>query len=297
MKCTVVSLSVSGVSAARHFQTPQEAILETFKEDIMKTQARKTKKVAKLAELPWFHRAKSLPLALYHTTIGPIIGRVDKAPASDVGSFKLRLWAPAAIRMGYVPGQPGTFNAQYSVTFQPIALVETYLDLSVETPFGRSPVPEALVPAYEEYFAKAAAGEYSFARKVAHVEQAAPHGAMVEVEVAARGPIEVSGLPWPSGSDPHTWLTRKVYGLDEDEAVGRDDPRRVLVKRAFFGWAYNATAEKVAKDFDFDPDDVRTVYEAIDEEIPAEDQAGVKTFLNRPKPINSGVTPDETDVS
>jgi len=82
--------------------------------------------------------------------------------------------------MGYQPGQPGAFVAQYSVTFQPIALIETYLDLSAETPFGRSPVPQALVPAYEDYFAKVAAGEYSFARSTAHVEQAVPHEAPIE---------------------------------------------------------------------------------------------------------------------
>lgn len=143
----------------------------------------------------WFDHARTLPLALFHTTIGPIIGRVDKAPAGDVGPFKLRLWAPAAIRMGFAPGQPGTFNAQYSVTFQPIALVETYLDLSIETPFGRSPVPEALIPAYEEYFAKSAAGDYAFARTVASVEQAVPHGTRVEVE--ARGPAEDQPEPTP----------------------------------------------------------------------------------------------------
>jgi hypothetical protein len=162
------------------------------------TKSRKTGARGPKADVKWSDYAQGLELALFHTTIGPIIGRIDKAPAGDVGPFKLRLWAPAAIRMGFVPGQPGTFNAQYSVTFQPIALVETYLDLSVETPFGRSPVPTALIPAYEEYFAKSAAGEYAFARTVAHVEQAAPHGAMVEVEVAARGPVEDQPEPTPS---------------------------------------------------------------------------------------------------
>lgn len=168
----------------------------------MKIQERKTKKTARAkakTDTKWFDHAKGLPLALFHTTVGPIIGRMEKAPAGNIGSFKLRLWAPAAIRKGFVPGQPGTFNAQYSVTFQPIALVETYLDLSVETPFGRSPVPEALVPAYEEYFTKSAAGEYAFARTVARVEQAAPHGAAVEVEVAARGPA--GDQPEPGSSD------------------------------------------------------------------------------------------------
>lgn len=163
------------------------------------TKSRKTGVRAHKAGTPWFDYAKGLELALFHTTIGPIIGRIDKVPAGDVGPFKLRLWAPAAIRMGFIPGQPGTFNAKYSVTFQPIALVETYLDLSIETPFGRSPVPEALIPAYEEYFAKSAAGEYAFsARTVANVEQAAPHGAMVEVEVASRGPAEDQPEPEPS---------------------------------------------------------------------------------------------------
>lgn len=152
----------------------------------MKKQSQKkprTKKVvaqAKAPEVAWHVRAQELPLALFHTTIGPIIGHVEKVDDPGAGSFGLRLWAPAAIRMGFHPGQPGAFVAQYSVTFQPIALVETYLDLSAETPFGRSPVPEALVPSYAAYLAKVAAGEYSFTRVTAHVQQAAPHEAPVE---------------------------------------------------------------------------------------------------------------------
>lgn len=151
----------------------------------MKKQSQKkprTKKAvvqAKAPEVAWHVRAQGLPLALFHTTIGPIIGHVETVGNLSDG-FNLRLWAPAAIRMGFHPGQPGAFVAQYSVTFQPIALVETYLDLSAETPFGRSPVPEALVPSYADYLAKVAAGEYSFTRVTAHVQQAAPHEAPVE---------------------------------------------------------------------------------------------------------------------
>lgn len=232
----------------------------------------RTKKVAKPAEVAWHVRARELPLALFHTTIGPIIGHVEMVGGPSDG-FNLRLWAPAAIRMGFQPGQPGAFVAQYSVTFQPIALVETYLDLSAGTPFGRSPVPEVLVPSYADYLAKIAAGEYTYARVTAHVQQAAPHETPV-------GMPAIEALPWASGSDPHTWLTRKVYGLGEDEVIDRDDPRRVLVKRSFFGWAYHATAQKVAENFDFDVSDVQRVYDVINEAIPEGDQAAVKTFLS-----------------
>jgi hypothetical protein len=151
----------------------------------------KAKKAAKSAEVAWHVRAQGLPLALFHTTIGPIIGHVEKIGSLSDG-FNLRLWAPAAIRMGFQPGQPGTLVAQYSVTFQPIALVETYLDLSAETPFGRSPVPETLVPAYADYFAKVATGEYAFTRVTTHVQQGAPHeapvGTPVEDAPAAQDP-------------------------------------------------------------------------------------------------------------
>lgn len=246
----------------------------------MKTQELKTKKTAKTkakpAEIAWHERAKALPIMLFHTTIGPIIGRVEKTKEPGVGSFDIRMWAPAAIHMGFQPGQPGAFVAQYSVTFQPIALIETYLDLSTETPFGRSPVPQALIPAYEDYFAKIAAGDYSFARSTAHVEQAMPHEAPITAEPQA--PIEAVKVPWQDGSDPHTWLTQKIYGLDEGEVIERDDPRRVLVKRAFYGWAYNATAEEVANNFDLDVTDVRHVFDAI-EALPDEDKAGAKTIL------------------
>ncbi len=312
MSRVVVVLTAHGLSILRRFQTPQEAIEETFKEDIvtetsrkqrikriqMKKQAQKkprTKKTAAAAstEVAWHVRVLELPLALFHTTIGPIIAHVEAINDPDARPFSLRLWAPAAIRMGFQPGQPGAFVAQYSVTFQPIALVETYLDLSSETPFGRSPVPEALVPAYADYFARVVAGEYSFTRVTAHVQQAAPHEAAVTTP-APQEPTE--SLPWTPGNDPHAWLARKVYRLGENETLERDDPRRVLVKRAFFGWAYEATADKVAEKFDFNADDVQRVYDVIHEEISNEDQAKVKAFLNPSEAKDSSV-PDESALS
>ncbi len=166
----------------------------------MKKQSQKkprTKKTAKPAEVAWHVRAQRLPLALFHTTVGPIIGHIERIDDPDAESFSFRLWAPAAIRMGFQPGQPGAFVAQYSVTFQPIALVETYLDLSTETPFGKSPVPEALVPSYADYFARIAAGEYSFTRVTSHVQQAAPHEAPVAAlaEEAPTDPDAVDAAP------------------------------------------------------------------------------------------------------
>jgi hypothetical protein len=205
----VVTLSAQGLSGARQFQTPQEAIEATFEKDIVGDQQRvkrmqmkkqaaqkksRTKKTAAPTEVAWHVRAQGLPLALFHTTIGPIIGHVERVADSGAGPFNLRLWAPAAIRMGFQPGQPGAFVAQYSVTFQPIALVETYLDLSAETPFGRSPVPEALVPSYADYLARVAAGEYSFTRVTAHVQQAAPHEAPVATP-AEDSPVAQDSAP------------------------------------------------------------------------------------------------------
>lgn len=199
MSCVVVTLTTLGPSSVRHFRTPQEAVEETFKEDIVTEtlrrqrieriqmkkralKAKKTTRVGKVADVAWHVRAQDLPLALFHTTVGPIIGRVERVDDSGDGTFNLRLWAPAALRMAFEPGQPGitSLNSKHMVTFQPMALVETYLDLSSATPFGRSPVPDALVPSYDQYFQKFVLGEYSFTRVVAHVEQAAPHGAPVK---------------------------------------------------------------------------------------------------------------------
>lgn len=301
MTCMVVRLSGGGISARRHFQTSEEAISETFKEDIMKqerktaTKAKRTTKAA-AAEAPWHVRARGLPLALFHTTVGPIIGRVEKVDDPDVGSFNLRLWAPAALRMAFEPGQPGvtSLNAKHMVTFQPIALVETYLDLSSATPFGRSPVPAALIPSYDQYFERTVLGEYSFTRVVEHVEQAAPHEA----------PIGLQEFPWPAGSNPHTWLTCRVFGIPGDVTIERDDPRRVLVKRSFFGWAYGAMPEKVASSFNLSLDDVRAVFDEIDKVIVSdESKKRVKTFLNSEtnkgisdsNVIDPDVAPDGTD--
>ena len=266
----------------------------------------KTKKAPKAKEsVKWFDHARGLPLVLLHTTVGPIIGRTEKTPRPEHAghwdynvSFSLRMWAPAAVRMGLMSGQPGVLvsDARYLVTFQPLSLVETYIDLSDATPFGRSPVPDALVAAYEEYFEKVVAGEYSLNRVAVQVAQAQPHAS----EVPAME------FPWPAGSDPHTWLTRKVYDLGDDEAIDRDDPRRVLVKRAFFGWAYNATAEKVAGSFGLDLSYVRSAYDTIDRVfLSIVDREKVRAFLN-PQAVedaepdddeNAARPPDETDAS
>lgn len=234
----------------------------------------KSKKTTRLVELPWPERARKLPLALFHTTAGTIIGRVE--PLGGAESFRLRLWAPAAVSMRFTPGaaviaQVSAGAQPYAVIFQTIAFVETYLDLATQAPFGSSPVPDALVPAYEEYFEKVAAGEYVFNRRVTQVEQTKPYDAQV-------APAEP--LPWSPGTDPHAWLTRKVFNLDEDETIERDDPRRVRVKRAFFGWAYNATIEKVLEKFDFlEEAEVRRVYATLDDTLSTKEKAQVKAFL------------------
>ncbi len=198
--------------AARKASRKQRVKRTQMKKQAQK--ATKTKKTTKAAaaEVAWDIRAQGLPLALFHTTIGPIIGRVENAAEPDAGPFSIRLWAPAAIRMGYQPGQPGALVAQYAVTFQPIALIETYLDLSAETPFGRSPVPSALVPAYEAYFAKVAAGEYSFARSTAHVEQAMPHEASI-----ADVPVDVE--PRSLSEDPPAIVHDADLPVDDETDV------------------------------------------------------------------------------
>lgn len=163
-----------------------------------KQTATKGKKTARPAEVKWPDHARTLPLVLLHTTIGPIIGRAEKAPKSEFSTtFCLRLWAPAAIRMGFEPGQPGVTSQKYAVTFQPLALVETYIDLSSASPFGQSIMPDALIPAYEQHFEKVAAGEYLFNRIVDHVEQAKPHVADIEAPTEEATPEPEPDLAIP----------------------------------------------------------------------------------------------------
>lgn len=275
------------------------AIGTIFKEDIVIETSRKqrikrmqmkkplpkkprTKKPVQLVETPWHIHAQGLPLALFHTTVGPIIGHVEKVE-DDAGPFNLRLWAPAAIRMGFQPGQPGALVAQYSVTFQPIALVETYLDLSAGTPFGRSPVPEALVSSYTDYFARVVAGEYAFTRVTARVQQATPHETTVESAPAKSN--EEPSFPW-NGVDHYDWLTRKIYGIPEDVTIDRDDARRHLVKRSLLGWAFGTKPEKVSTDFDLDVSDVEYAYSVFDEVLPeVEDKVRVQKIIPPPKEI------------
>lgn len=137
------------------------------------------KQKAPKQQKPWQEVVKDYPVALFHTTLGPIIGRVDKAPA-DHGQFRVRLWAPAVIQVGFVPPTEAQAKAgdmstlQQRIVFQPIALIESYLDLSVATPVGKSPVPDAVLVSYEEYFAKFASGNYLLRRVVAKIEQDMP---------------------------------------------------------------------------------------------------------------------------
>lgn len=137
-------------------------------------------------EMKWFDYAAKLPVGLFMTTAGPLIGKVDKAP-SDMGQFRIRLWAPAALQMGMAQPDKGAVTSdvtQQRVVFQPLALIETYIDLSAATPYGRAPVPSSLLPSYEEYFAKFVNGTYELRRTVAKVETGAPHA----VEMTVEGP-------------------------------------------------------------------------------------------------------------
>lgn len=267
-----------------------------MKKQTQKAATKTTKKTTKTtaAEVAWHVRAQALPLALFHTTVGPIIGRAEAVSDPLTKSFGVRVWAPAVVQMGFQPGRPGVMCAQYAVTFQPIALVETHFDLSTSTPVGRSPVPAALVPGYLEYFDRVVTGEYTFNRIVQHVEQAIPH--VTPVVSTPSETSEAPSFPWPEGSDHYDWLTRKVYFLAEEEVLDRDDARRILVKRALLGWAFLAEPQKIATSFDLDVDNVQFAYNVIDELFPAaQDKERIKKLL--PQPTSLERVEDESVVS
>lgn len=154
---------------------PHHTANKRTRKAMSKKTAKKTSK--KTEEQKWHDRAAKLPVGLFFTTMGPIIGKVDKAP-SDMGQFRVRLWGPAMVQISFVqPEKVGTeaTKIQQRAVFQPLALIETHIDLSTAAPFGRAPVPAALLPSYEEFFAKFVAGEYGLTRIVAKVETGAPH--------------------------------------------------------------------------------------------------------------------------
>lgn len=145
--------------------------------------SKKTTKKAKPA-IKWFDHAAKLQVGLFFTTMGPIIGKVDKAPA-DMGQFRVRLWAPAMLQVGMMqPDKNATTTEvmQQRVVYQPLAFIETYIDLSVAAPSGRAPVPASLMTGYEEYFAKFTQGAYELRRVVTKVETGAPHVVETPVE-------------------------------------------------------------------------------------------------------------------
>jgi hypothetical protein len=123
----------------------------------------------------WQIAARRLPLELFHTTLGPIIGRTGRAEGG--GQFRVRIWAPAIMKIALASGEDDQNDTavRQRVVFQPIAFVESYFDLSVSTPAGRSPVPESIIGGYEEFFDKFAEGEYAIRRSVIEVVQEAPH--------------------------------------------------------------------------------------------------------------------------
>jgi len=204
--------------------------------------------VAALPTAPTWPEIAQFPLALFHTTIGPIIGRIQATPVAD--EFSTRLWAPAVVQMSFAQSESQDGRSEYRAVFQPIALVDTYLDLSASTPFGRSPVPDALLQPYFEYFDKFAAGEYAFARVVSRVQQASAHRVAV---APINGPDDVpdtleravgllTNYEW-SLSQFIDWAMGQVYDLD-----ARKDPGlRLLVKRALYGIYYDASIEKMAR--------------------------------------------------
>lgn len=146
----------------------------------------------------WFDHAAKLPVGLFFTTMGPIIGKVDKAP-SDMGQFRVRLWAPAMLQVGLAPvdARPGVplDAVQQRVVFQPLALIETHVDLSAAAPYGRAPVPDSLLPHYEEYFAKFTQGAYELRRVVAKLETEGAHVVDTPIEAQESDGPEVVEAP------------------------------------------------------------------------------------------------------
>lgn len=231
------------------------------------TSKQSTKSKSPKKQVSWQDRARDFPVELFHTTVGPIAGKVDKAPGSGAQA-RVRLWAPAVAQVTLVANDSVT--VQQRVTFQPLALVDTYLDLSVAAPFGRSPMPEGLLAAYERYFERFVAGEYQLTRVVEStgssrvqetgLEPAAELAPVQETpvqETASQPPTELvpetlvqrlaqtdAGLlaAIDEGEDPYHWMAMAA----EIALVGVKSPRNAT-KTVVAGIISNAGVFKIAE--------------------------------------------------
>jgi hypothetical protein len=87
-----------------------------------------------------------MPVGLFHTLKGPLIGKVAKKDATRV-----RVFAPAML------GQP----VPSKVIFLPIAFCEEYIELFWTTMFGASPPPNIVVQGYKSFFDQFVKGAYN----------------------------------------------------------------------------------------------------------------------------------------
>jgi hypothetical protein len=85
-----------------------------------------------------------LPIGLFHTLKGPVVGRVGKKD-----SQRVRVFAPAML--AETPGK---------ILFLPIFLCDDYIELVNSTMFGISPPPDVVVQSYRSYFDQFVQGAY-----------------------------------------------------------------------------------------------------------------------------------------
>lgn len=94
---------------------------------------------------PEWHNLAKLPVRMYQTPRGPLMGLFEKEIPRGV-----RLWAPAWVN------QPAASN----VIFLPIFPVEMYLDLYWAMTLGSNPVPDLLMEGYTGYLGEFIKGSY-----------------------------------------------------------------------------------------------------------------------------------------
>ncbi len=90
-------------------------------------------------------KAQKLPLAMFHTLKGPVVGH-----AKPGGTRAVRIWAPAVLSM------PTPAN----VLYLPVTFCEEFIDLQYGLVWAMSPVPEIVAKGYEGFFKNFAEGNY-----------------------------------------------------------------------------------------------------------------------------------------
>ena len=100
------------------------------------------------ASQPLWERVEGLPLRMFQTVAGPIMGHVEKETAKGI-----RIWAPAQVAM------PNPLT----VFFMPIAFCEQYFDAFWTGVRGTNEIPEVIAQGYAGYFKNFVAGGYNMA--------------------------------------------------------------------------------------------------------------------------------------